>query len=238
MISATIISLNEEEKIGNAISSVKDLAGEVVVVDCGSKDKTVKIAKSLGAKVFFRKFDNFANQKNYAVSKTEGDWIIALDADEEITFDLAEEIGLAVQINEFNGFLIPRKNIILGSKIKHSRWSPDKHIWLWKKEFGKWIGDVHEEVVVSGKVGELGNSKIHNSHKTVSDFMRSNNLYSALEAKQVKFSFWRIFWDPLFEFFIRFVYKKGFLDGKKGFILAYLMSIYKLTVCVKAWENK
>lgn len=238
MISATIITLNEEDKIANAIKSVESLAEEIIIVDCGSIDRTLEIARNLGAKVYYRKFDNFANQKNYAVLKTEGDWIIALDADEEITSELVEEIKSAVQNNKFNGFLIPRRNFILGSEIKHSRWSPDRHIWLWKKGFGEWVGDVHEEVVVTGDVEELKNCKIHNSHKTINDFIKANNLYSTLEAKKINFSFWRLFWDPLFEFFIRFIYKRGFLDGKTGFILAYLMSIYKLTVFVKAWENR
>ncbi len=238
MISATIISLNEEDKIGNAIRSVKGSVGEIIVVDCGSTDKTVEIAKNLGAKVYYRKFDYFATQKNWAVSKSSGDWILSLDADEEIPRELAEEIEKAVKTNVYTGFMIPRKNIILGKEIKHSRWSPDTHIWLWKKNSGKWIGDVHEEVKVSGIVGKLKNSKIHNSHKTVASFMRANNLYSSLEAGKLNFSFWRLVADPLFEFCIRFIYKSGFLDGKEGFSLAYLMSIYKLTVWIKIWEMR
>lgn len=241
MISATIISLNEEDKIGNAIKSLKRLADEVVVVDSGSSDKTCKIAKNLGANVYFRKFDNFAGQKNWAVSKASGDWILAIDADEEIPKDLAEEIMKAVENKNYSGYLIPRRNFILGKEIKHSRWSPDTHIWLWKKNSGKWVGDVHEEVVVSGRVGLLKNSKIHNSHLSVNDFIGANDLYSSLEAQSyfsnnVKFSLWKMFWESLLEFFIRFIYKKGFLDGSKGFILAYLMGIYKLVVWIKLWE--
>lgn len=241
MISATIITLNEEDKIGNAIKSLNKLADEIIVVDSGSTDKTLAIAKSLGAKVYLRKFDNFASQKNWAVSKTFGDWILAVDADEEIPLNLAEEIKQAVKTDEYAGFLIPRRNFILNKEIKHSRWSPDKHIWFWKKAYGKWIGNVHEEVMVKGNVGELKNSKFHNSHRTVSKFIQANNNYSTLEAQSLfkdgtKFSFGKMCWNPFFEFFIRFFYKFGFLDGKRGFILAYLMSIYKLTVWIKLWE--
>lgn len=238
MISATIITLNEQEKIDKALESLKGLSKEVIVVDSGSDDDTLKICKSFGSKTFVRKFDNFANQKNYSLSKATGDWILSLDADEQISPALAEEIKKAIESREYVGYLIPRRNFILGKEIKHSRWSPDKHVWLWKKGFGKWVGNVHEEMVVTGEVGELKNCKIHYSHETISDFMKSNNLYSTLKARQIKFSCWRLFWDPLSEFFIRFIYKKGFLDGKTGFILAYLMSIYKLTVWVKAWENR
>ncbi|MDD5147101.1 MAG: glycosyltransferase family 2 protein [Candidatus Daviesbacteria bacterium] len=241
MISAIIITLNEEDKIGRAIKSLKGLADEIIVVDSGSSDKTLDIAESLGAKVYFRKFDNFANQKNWAVSKTKGDWILSLDADEEILGSLAEEIKEASKSNNFAGYLLPRRNFIFKKEIKHSRWSPDLHIWLWKKDCGRWVGDVHEEVVVSGKVGLLKGSKIHNSHDTVSSFIKANNLYSTLDArklfrKNIKFSFIKMFRETFFEFFIRFFYKRGFLDGSEGFILAYIMGIYKLTVWIKLWE--
>lgn len=241
MISATIVTLNEEGKIGKLIKSLDCFVDEVVVIDSGSTDNTVKIAKNLGAKVFFHEFENFANQKNWAVSRTKGDWILSVDADEEIPVNLADEIKEVVKNNNFAGFLIPRRNFILGKEIKYSRWSPDTHIWLWRRDSGKWIGDVHEEVKVSGKIGLLKNSKIHNSHETMSSFLGSNNLYSRLEAeslykKHIKFSFYQMFMSSLFEFFVRFIYKLGFLDGKEGFVLAYAMSIYKLSVWIKLWE--
>lgn len=237
MISATIITLNEEEKIGKALESLEGLAHEVIVVDSGSNDKTLDIAKKSGAKVYHRNFDNFANQKNYALSKTTENWILSIDADEQISAQLASEIKEAIKDDKFAGYLIPRRNFILGKEIKHSRWAPDRHIWLWRKNSGKWIGSVHEEVVVCGKLGILKNSKIHNSHENLSSFMKANNLYSQLEAKKLKFSMWRLFLDPFLEFFIRYIYKRGFLDGKEGFILAYMMGVYKLTVWVKAWEK-
>lgn len=241
MISATLITLNEQRKVAQALKSIQGLADEIIVVDCGSSDKTCKIAEEFGAKVYFRKFDNFANQKNFALAKAEGNWIIALDADEEIPPELATEIRQAVNDNQYAGYLIPRRNSILGAEIKHSRWSPDSHIWLWKKGCGKWIGEVHEEVVIQGKVGRLRSSKIHNSHETISSFMGANNLYSSLEAqalvkKGINFSFWRMFQDLLVEFLLRFFYKLGFLDGKRGFSLSFIMGIYKLTVWIKLWE--
>jgi len=100
MISATIITLNEQEKIGKALESLEGLAQEVIVVDSGSNDKTLEIAKKSGAKVYIREFDNFANQKNYALLKTTGDWVLSIDADEEITPALKEEIKKAVKNSE------------------------------------------------------------------------------------------------------------------------------------------
>lgn len=241
MISATIITLNEEKNIKRAIESIKDIVSEIIIVDSGSMDNTVKIAEKLGAKVFFRKFDNFANQKNWAQSKATGGWILSLDADEEIPKRLQEEIEVAVKNSKYNGYLIPRRNFILGKEIKYSRWSPDKHIWLWRKDAGKWIGAVHEEVVVNGKVGNLKNSKIHYSHETLSGLMDSNNFYSTLLSesmykKGVNFSLFRMFWNSIWEFKIRYFYKLGFLDGWRGFVLSYFMAIYQLMVWIKLWQ--
>lgn len=241
MISATIITLNEEENIKKAVESLRGLVDEIIIADCGSKDKTVEVAKKLGAKVYFRKFDNFASQKNWAASKAKNEWILSLDADEIISDQLTDEIKTAIENENYSGYIIPRRNFILGAEIKHSRWSPDRHIWLWKKDKGKWIGDVHEEVEVFGKVGLLKGSKIHYSHESVSEFMEANDQYSNLEAqilfkKGVSFSFWNMIKLAFFEFFVRFLYRRGFLDGWRGFILAYLMGIYQLMVGIKLWE--
>src|SRR3990167_107560 len=143
-LSVTIITLNEEEKLAKSLESVK-FAEEIVVVDCGSTDKTIEISKRYGAKIYHREFDNFANQKNYAASKASGNWIFSIDADEEVTVDLVKEIKLALNSAEYVGYLIPRKNFILGGEIKYTRWSPDTHIWLWQKDKGRWVREVHDE---------------------------------------------------------------------------------------------
>lgn len=237
-ISVTIITLNEEDNLPRCLNSLLDIGDEIILVDSGSSDQTIEIAKSYNCKIFKRSFDNFANQKNFALSKTSSDWIFSIDADEVVTPELITEIKQAVQTDKFSAFLIPRRNFILGAEIKHSRWSPDKHIWLWRKDRGRWIGEVHEEVVINGLVGELKNAKLHYQNKTVGEFIRTNNKYSSLQAQRliaqgVKFSFLRMVWEANFEFFVRFFYKLGFLDGWRGLVLAMLMSYYKLQVWVK-----
>ena len=108
MISATLITLNEEANIKKVLQNLNGFVDEIIMVDCGSLDNTVKIAKDLGVKVFFRKFDNFANQKNWVTSKANGDWILSIDADEEISSELKVEIKNAIKdkINPLN----PSKN--------------------------------------------------------------------------------------------------------------------------------
>lgn len=243
-LSVVVITLNEEEYLPKCLESVKDIAGEIIVVDSGSSDNTLEIAKKYSAKIFERKFDNYANQKNFAAEKATGDWILSLDADEEIPNDLADEIKRAILSGRFDAFSIPRRNIIFGKFIRYTRWQPelDRHIWLWKKGEGIWTGDIHEELKVKGSVGKLKNYKIHHQYETISEFLDMMNNYSELEAEQrlklgIRFSYFRFFWDPFYNFNVRFFYRLGFLDGWRGFVLSYLMAIYHFEVWVKIWEK-
>lgn len=246
-LSVTVITLNEEKDLPRCLESVENFADEIVVVDSGSTDKTVDIAKKYGAKVYYRKFDNYANQKNFAASKATGEWILSMDADEQITPELAKEIESKVkgQKSKVVAYNMPRKNIIFGKFIKYTRWQPelDRHIWLWKKGKGKWVGDVHEELEVDGEVGKLRNPKIHRQYETVKEFMDMMNRYSELDAEKrirqgARFSLFRLFFDPLYNFLVRYFYRLGFLDGWRGFILSYLMAVYHLELWVKIWEKQ
>lgn len=240
-ISCVIITLNEEKDLTRCLVSVSDWVDEIILVDSGSTDKTVQIAKNYGAHVFVRQFDNYANQKNFADEKVTGDWILSLDADEEIPRELALEIQERLKDSNCSGYLIPRRNIIFGKEIKYTRWAPDKHVWLFKKEKGRWNRVVHEEVLVAGKVGELKNAKIHYSHPTVSEFFKMLNSYTELEAEwKIKnkqdFSLFKMFLDSFKSFIGRYFYKLGFLDGWRGFVLSYLMAIYRMATWIKVWE--
>lgn len=246
-LSVVIITLNEEKDLPRCLDSLKEIVDEVIVVDSGSTDKTIGIAKKYGAKVFERKFDNYSSQKNYAAKKATGDWILAMDADEIITPELAKEINSKqITLNsQPSAYSMPRKNIIFGKFIKYTRWQPefDRHVWLWKKGKGKWVGDVHEELEVQGKVGKLKAAKIHYQSEKVSEFMEMMNKYSELDAAQrikkgVKFSYLKFFFDPIYNFLVRYFYRLGFLDGWRGFVLSYLMAIYHLKLWIKVWDKE
>lgn len=242
-LSATVITLNEALNLDRCLGGLKKFVDEIVVVDSGSSDETVAIAKKFGAKVLVRKFSNFAEQKNYAMENTSGEWVLSVDADEEITDDLGSEIKVAIENDKYDGYLIGRRNFILGGEIKYSRWSPDRHIWLWKKDKGGWQGMVHEEVVVKGDVGLLKNSKIHNQDKTIEEFIAKNNRYSTLEAEKMfeqgqRFSWWKMIYEAAFEWFIRYIYKMGFRDGWRGLVLAKLMADFKREVWLKLLERE
>lgn len=243
-LSATIIARDEEKNLPRAIGSLRGLADEVVVVvDTRTQDKTSEVAKALGARTLIRDFDNYANQKNFASQKAGGEWILSLDADEEIPNELTKEIKMAINTGLFDGYLIPRRNFLLGREIKHTRWSPDKHIWLFRKDKGHWVGKIHEEVVVEGAVGKLKAAKIHHSYETVADFLDMVNSYTEFEAQEkvrngAKFSLTRMFFAAKKSFIGRYFYKLGFLDGWQGFALSYLRAIYRLTTWAKVWEKQ
>lgn len=238
-LAVTVITFNEQENLQRCLDSVKKLnPGEIILVDSNSTDQTLQIARQFHCKIFIRKFDNFASQKNFSLDQVKSEWAFSVDADEVISDELSDEIKEAIRSDQFVAYQIPRRNVILGAEIKYSRWSPDKHIWLWKKNFGRWQGEVHEEVQVTGEIGELINPKIHYQDQNISEFIISNKKYAKLMAakmvkENVKFSIIRLIYDPAFEFIIRFIYKLGFLDGWRGLVLATLMAYYKFDV----WMN-
>lgn len=245
-LTVCIITLNEETDLANCLETIKDIADEIVIVDSGSTDKTVEVAYRFQAKVYSRKFDNYANQKNFASSKASGDWIFFIDADEWIEKELAEDIKTVINNSaiECVAYSMPRKNIILGKFIRFTRWQPelDRHIWLYKKDCGKWQGEVHEEFIPNGDVGKLKHAKWHHQYDTVSEFLSMINRYSELEANQryergERFSILEMFWRPKYNFIIRYFYRLGFLDGWRGFVLSFLMGIYHLSVEVKLWSK-
>lgn len=244
-ISTTIITFNEEENIERCIKSVKAFSDEIIVVDSGSSDSTVKLATKLGAKVYVRKFDNFANQKNFAISKTHGEWIFSIDADEVVTDELGSEIVQSIKSGKYNAYSIPRKNHILGAFIKYSRWQPelDRHVWLFRKNKSKWVGNVHEEITVKGKIGKINSCKEHYQDKTIKDFLNKLNRYSEIESdilykNKIKFSFLKLIVQTKYNFLVRYIYRLGFLDGWRGFVLSCLMAFYHFQIWIKLWQKQ
>lgn len=238
-ISVIIPTLNEERDIVDCIVSAKKISDDIVVVDSGSNDKTVALAKQLGARVYVNRFVDFATQRNFANTKTKHDWVFSMDADERVTDSLASEIN-ALRSESYDAYLIPRLNVIFNKEIKNTRWFPDKHLWLYNKKKGAWENGLHEEFVTKGSVGSLNNHKIHYSHKSISDFLKMTNNYSSIEAKSFKgeYSVFYHVWYPLRSFFGRYFYKKGFKDGMHGFVLSVLMAWYRYMVWSKIWEKQ
>jgi glycosyltransferase involved in cell wall biosynthesis len=254
ILSVVIITHNEEANIGRTLASVQRLVadgkGEIIVVDSGSTDRTVDIAKSFGAKIFIEDWKGYAAQKNSAIDKAEGDWILSLDADEELGPGLAGEVmaieearargGTASPI----GFWIPRKNFFLGRWIKHGGFWPDPKLRLFRKGASRFEERlVHEDATLTeGISGQLKHALIHHSYPTLADYIDHMNRYSSLGAEMAVargrrgFSLFNIVLRPLATFIYNYFFRLGFLDGREGLLLHLYHAVYVSWKYAKAWE--
>lgn len=242
MISTIIITNNNEDKIKDCLESVKNLPCEILVLDGGSTDKTVEIAKKYGARIIRQKGKGYSSWRNQGIENAKGEWIFYLDSDERVTDELREEIKGVVN-NEISAYAIPRRNIILGREMRHGGWWPDYVKRLFKKSaLKKWVGDLHEEPVFSGSIGHLQNPIVHLKHDNLSEMVEKTNNWSVIEAKLLldsghpKMSWWRFFRIMKTEFFYRFFIKLGFLDGPEGVIYALYQMWSKFVTYSKLWE--
>lgn len=244
-LSVIIITKDEEKNLERCLKSIKNLADEIIVVDCGSTDKTVKIAKEYTEKVFFRQWDsNFAEQKNYALSLTKGDWILSLDADEEITLQLLSEIKEFFRLGRdkrYSGMWLPRKNITFGRWLKHGECWPDYQLKFFKK--GSYFQRaVHEVVVIDGPCGFFQEPVVHHHYKNARTFIQRARKYTDIEVKALleegkKASVWAVFAYPLAKFLKVYISKRGFLDGFSGFIYAGLLAYYSFLKRLKFFKE-
>lgn len=226
-LSIAIAVYNEEENLFACLTSVKDMADEIVVVDGGSKDKTVVIAKQFNAKII--QTNNppiFHINKQKALEASSSDWILQLDADEVITIELKKEI-LSVVNSSRNGFYIPRKNYFWGHFMKKGGQYPDYVIRLVRKGKARFpCKSVHEQIEVDGEVGYLKNPMLHFTNRTRADYWRKADAYTSLTAKELKVPktigsyLFYTFWKPLVTFLNIYIRHKGFVDGLQGFEFA------------------
>ena len=246
-ISVVISAFNEEAMIEDCLKSVKDLADEIIFVDNTSSDDTVKIAKKYTDKIFIRENNpvNLNINKNFGISRATGDWIISLDADERLTPELAREIKKAALDKNFNGYDIPRKNIIFGKWIEHSIWWPDYNLRLFRRGKGKFAArHVHEKLTVDGEVGKLENPMVHYNYQTVSQFINKlNKTYTESETENFLSSGKSLYWFdairwPVADFVKTFFLERGYKDGLHGLVLSLFQAFYALVFFAKVWEKK
>lgn len=245
-ISATIVALNEERNIARAIRSLAACVDEIVVVDSGSSDRTREIAAGLGARVVEEAWRGYAAQKNFAAEIAANDWILSIDADEELTPALAAEIAaLKSQPHrpDFDAWDMPRLARYLGRWIRHSGWYPDRKIRLYHRRRAAWQGEyVHESVQVSGTTGRLDADLLHFTCDSLSQHLRTLDRYTSLAAQALVASgkpvpFRRLVLDPPWTFVRSFAIQRGFLDGGHGFIIAVMASFYTFLKYAKARES-
>jgi len=235
-LSVCVICFNEERNIKRCLESVK-WADEIIVVDSMSEDRTADIAQQYTDKVYKKLWMGYQGQKEYALSKASSYWVLSIDADEEISPALRDEIG--GQLNQHNakdGYRIPRRSFYQGRWINHSGYYPDRQLRLFKRERGRWVGGrVHEKVEVRGSIGDLKNDLLHYPYGgIISGQIRKVDSFSSLLAQDLygqgkRFRLTLLFCRPVGKFLEMYLLRRGFLDGLAGFIIA-VSSAYAMFV--------
>jgi len=263
-LSVVIITYNEEANLPRTLESVLPLVregqGEIIVVDSGSTDRTVEIAHAYGAKAFVEQWKGYAAQKNSALTKASGDWILSLDADEEVSNGMRDFLLLILfgsHAEEFanfqGGILFGRRNYFLGRWIRHGGFYPDVKLRLFRPGSGRFENrPVHEDIQMEANrqrfdpspTYDMGDSidLIHHSYPTLSDYMDHMNRYSSLGAEMLAgegykgFSFIDIVLRPWLTFVYNYFFRLGFLDGREGLLLHLYHAVYVSWKYAKAWE--
>lgn len=241
-ISAIVITYNEKKNIKRCLSSI-DWVDEIVVVDSESTDDTKKIASEFTQRTFDIKWEGFGKAKAFAKKKATHQWILSVDADEEITQDLKDEIQKITKSEDsLDGYYIPRKSNFLGKWIKHGGWYPDYVLRLFRKDKAKFSHSmVHEKVCVEGKAGYLKNDLLHYTDPNFDHYLEKLNRYTSLGVEELfkkgkKAKLFDVTFRPLAVFFKMYFVKKGFLDGVSGFILAVSSAFHVFSKYVKLWH--
>jgi glycosyltransferase involved in cell wall biosynthesis len=247
-ISVVLITQNEEANLPRTLESVlplvRDGRGEIIVVDSGSTDRTLEIARSFGAKIFSEPWKGFAAQKNSAMAKASCDWVLQLDADEMLEPELASEISNALNSrSSLAGFWIPRKNFFLDRWIRHGGFYPDRKLRLILRGAGKFEEyGAHPTIKVNGRTGSMKHALLHNAYPTLRGYIDHMNSYSssgaeiAREKGYRRFSLLNIVVRPLLTFVYNYCFRFGFLDGREGLLLHLYHAVYVSWKYAKAWE--
>jgi len=239
-ITATIIALNEERNIARAIESLR-CCDEILLVDSGSSDRTLELARNLGARVIETQWRGYAQQKNFAAEQASYDWILSIDADEAISEGLEGEIwNLKKNGVACDAYTMPRLAQYLGRWILHGGWYPDRKVRFYDRRKAQWAGEfVHESVKVDGKVGHLEENLLHYTCDSLSEHLRTMDRYTTLAAEEIvarkqRVPSHRLVLDPAWTFAKSYVVQRGFLDGLEGLTIAYMAAMYTFLKYSKA----
>jgi glycosyltransferase involved in cell wall biosynthesis len=230
-ISVVVITFNEEKNLARCLASVAGLADEIVVVDSASTDSTCAIAASFGARVIDHPFEGYAKQKNFATANASHDWILSLDADEELTQPLKESL-LAVKARPSHiVYRMSRLTNYCGKWIKHCGWYPDYQTRFYNRTMGAWEDKkVHEfwkAANAADKTGTLNGDLLHYSFDSVDSHRRKIEKYTELAALAAKeegrsAGILKVIFSPVWHFITEYFIKLGFLDGYYGFVICRL----------------
>jgi glycosyltransferase involved in cell wall biosynthesis len=235
-----VITKNEEANIGPCLDALA-FCDERIVVDAGSADRTVALARERGARVETHDWQGFGIQKNFALSLAQGDWVLSVDADERVSTALAREIERAIAAGSADGYEIPRLSSFVGREMRHSGWFPDHVLRLFRRGRARFSDDlVHERVICDGPVGRLTEHLAHDSVTRLEQAISRVDRYSTAGAEMLvasgrRVSFAQGITHGMWSFFRAYVLRLGFLDGHAGFLLAIANAEGTYYRYMKAW---
>jgi (heptosyl)LPS beta-1,4-glucosyltransferase len=244
VLSVYLITLNEEANIERALASAS-WADEVILVDSGSTDRTVQIAREHGAKVYSEPFVSFVVQKNSALDRCHGEWALNLDADEEVTPELRTSIETVINnVGEKHGtYVVCRKTWYFGRWIRHCGWYPEYRCRLSKRGQARWVGDtVHEHLESTGSCGRLSGDLLHRPYRDLGTHLKRIDRYSSLFAEREinkghRSSMFSIMFHPPWKFFRMYILKGGFLDCTPGLIASLMGAWYTFMKYARLYER-
>jgi glycosyltransferase involved in cell wall biosynthesis len=225
-VSACLITLNEEANLPRALASLRGIVDEVVVVDSGSTDRTAEIARAGDAVFVQRPWTTYSDQKNYAAECASNEWILSVDADEELSSPLQSSLlSWKKQVPEFSVYEVSRKTWYLGKWIEHSGWYPDFQRRLYRRDQAEFSGLVHESLRFTGQLGRLSGDLLHYTVNSIDEHEANVERYSTLAAQQMfaegKRNWKGALWIATpWSWFQNFVLRGGFMDGYRGAIIA------------------
>ncbi len=248
-LSAVIITYNEEEHLEKCLSSLIDVADEIIVVDSFSTDKTPDICKAFNVTFHQHSFEGYIEQKNYAVSLANNDHILSLDGDEALSETLKTSILKVKENWPFDGYYCNRLNNYCGQWIKHSDWYPDRKLRLFKKGCGSWKGiNPHDQYTLdkNAKSGKLKGDLFHWIYRDYSEHNLKVERFSTIAANAYfklgkKSSILKILFRPTWAFFKAYFLRLGFLDGLNGLIICvqtYNVTFLKYVKLYNLWQTK
>ncbi len=246
-ISFSLIAHNEEHNIKRCLESIK-WADEIILVDCASTDKTVRIAKKYTKKIYHQKNNpNLNINKSFGISKAKHNWIFYIDPDEEVSLDLKNKILKILQNDSlFNAYRMPRKNFYIFNFLKYGGNYPDYQIRLFKKNHAKFLKKhVHEKLIIKGETGTLKTPLLHYPYNTIKEYIKKLNFYTNFQA-----DFWHVnkkkiniigllyifFIKSYIKFIKKYILKFGFLDGMAGLFAAFSNSLTIIISNFKLFE--
>jgi (heptosyl)LPS beta-1,4-glucosyltransferase len=245
-VSVVINTLNAEKDLPQCIASVKGLVDEIVVVDMESNDDTVSIAKKLGAKVYIhRRLSYVEPARNFAISKANGEWVLVLDTDEELSQTLIKKLKSIIANPKADYYRIPRKNIIFGKWIEHARWWPDYNIRFFKKGKVSWNEVIHSVPITTGNGEDLPVDEnlaiIHTNYKTIEEYLEKMNRYTSVQSKNLIGTGYNFVWKDFIkksmkEFISRYFGGEGYKDGLHGLALCSLQAFSEMVMYLKVWQ--